>query len=341
MKAAVLRALGEPLTIENLPRPKPGAGEVLIKVRACGIDGTDLKLLEGFGYAPDLPFIMGHEIAGEAAEIGVDVSDFAPGDRVAVYNFVTCGVCFYCRRFRDQLCLNMRGIVGVLDVPGGYAEYVCLPAQQLIRLPEGVSWADGATCCDAGLTALHAVDRADAKIGDRALVIGIGGVGSVVTQILRMAGVEVIAFDSDPDKADWARQQGASYFLKATDGDLVARVLELTGGMGVDRAIDVVGLETTMRAGFACLRRAGRLVVVGYTPERFPLSGKELAQKEKEVIGTRAGRRDDLRRCLELYAAGKLTSIVGRQYPLDRVNEALAELRAGVIGRVVLSPSTS
>lgn len=337
MKAAVLRALGEPLRIENLPRPKPGAGEVLVKVRACGIDGTDLKLLEGFGYAPELPFIMGHEIAGEAAEIGVDVSDFAPGDRVAVYNFVTCGVCFYCRRFRDQLCLNMRGIVGVLDVPGGYAEYVCLPAQQLIRLPEGVSWADGATCCDAGLTALHAVDRAQVNIGDRALVIGIGGVGSVVTQILRMAGVEVIAVDVDADKAEWARQQGASYFLKATDDDLVARVLDLTGGMGVDCAIDVVGLETTMRAGFNALRRAGRLVVVGYTPERFPLSGKELAQKEKEVIGTRAGRRDDLRRCLELYAGGKLTSIVGREYPLDRVNEALAELRAGATGRIVLN----
>lgn len=337
MKAAVLRALGQPLSIEDLPRPSPGAGEVLVRTRACGIDGTDLKLLDGFGYAPDLPFIMGHEIAGEVAQVGAEVSDFAPGDRVAVYNFVTCGVCFYCRRFRDQLCLNMRGIVGVLDVSGGYAEYACLPARQLIPLPDTVSWADGATCCDAGLTALHAVDRAGANIGDTALVIGIGGVGSVVTQILSMSGVEVIAVDVDPDKADWARQQGASHFLNATGDELVAEVRALTGGIGVDRAIDVVGLETTMRAGFNALRRAGRLVIVGYTPEHFPLAGKELAQNEKEVIGTRAGRRDDLRRCLQLYAAGKLRSIVGREYPLEQVNEALADLRAGVTGRIVLN----
>lgn len=337
MKAAVLRALGQPLSIEDLPRPNPDAGEVLVRTRACGIDGTDLKLLDGFGYAPDLPFIMGHEIAGEVAQVGAGVSDFAPGDRVAVYNFVTCGACFYCRRFRDQLCLNMRGIVGVLDVSGGYAEYVCLPARQLIPLPDGVSWADGATCCDAGLTALHAVDRAGANIGDTALVIGIGGVGSVVTQILSMSGVEVIAVDVDPDKADWARRQGASHFLNATGDELVAEVRALTGGIGVDRVIDVVGLEATMRAGFNALRRAGRLVIVGYTPEHFPLAGKELAQNEKEVIGTRAGRRDDLRRCLQLYAAGKLRSIVGREYPLDRVNEALADLRAGATGRIVLN----
>lgn len=337
MKAAVLRQIGEPLTIEQVRRPIPGAGEALVRVRACGIDGTDLKLLDGFGYVPQLPFIMGHEIAGEVSEVGADVKGFAPGDRIAAYNFVTCGACRYCRAFRDQLCLSMRGIVGILDVPGGYAEYVCLPAQQLIHLPDGVCWADGATCCDAGMTALHAVERADAQIGDTALVIGIGGVGSVVTQLLAASGIEVIAVDIDVNKADWVRQQGAKAFLDSRSDDVAAQVQHMTGGIGVDRAIDVVGLESTMRAGFASLRRAGRLVVVGYTPEHFPLPGVELAQNEKEVIGTRAGRRHDLERCLQLVAAGKLRSIVRRQYPLDQVNEALAQLRAGVIGRIVLT----
>ena len=200
MKAALLRQFGEGLTIADVPVPQPGSSEALVKVRACGIDGTDLKLLDGFGYSPDLPFIMGHEIAGEVAAVGADVSDFAPGDRVAVYNFITCGACFYCRTFRDQLCLNMNGIIGVLDAPGGYAEYVCLPAQQLIRLPAGVSYADGATCCDAGMTALHAIDRADVRIGDTVLVIGIGGVGSIVTQLLAASGVDVIAVDIDAGK---------------------------------------------------------------------------------------------------------------------------------------------
>ena len=184
MKAALLRSFGERLSIEEAPTPQPARGEALVRVRACGIDGTDLKLLDGFGYLPELPFIMGHEIAGEVAAVGADVADFAPGDRVAVYNFVTCNSCVYCRSYRDQLCLNMSGIVGVLDMPGGYAEFLCLPAQQLIRLPDNVNYIDGATCCDAGLTATHAVDRAQVTIGDKVLVIGIGGVGSMVTQLL-------------------------------------------------------------------------------------------------------------------------------------------------------------
>ena len=337
MKAAVLRKIGEQLTIEELPQPTPGVGEALVKVRACGLDGTDLKLLDGFGYVPQLPFIMGHEVAGEVAAVGADVFDFAPGDRVAIYNFVTCGACVYCRTFHEQLCLNMRGIVGILEVAGGYAEYVCTPVQQLVPVPDEVSWADSATCCDAGMTALHAVDRADVKIGDTALVIGIGGVGSIVTQLLAASGVEVIAADIESTKAEWARQQGASVFLPAAGDDLVTSVQGMSGGLGVDRVIDVVGLESTMGAGFASLRPGGRMVVVGYTPELFPLSGKELAQNEKEVTGTRAGRRSDLDRCLKLYAAGVLRSIVRREYALDQVNEALAELRAGITGRIILT----
>ena len=337
MKAALLRAFGERLAIEDVPAPQPGAGEALVSVRACGIDGTDLKLLNGFGYTPELPFIMGHEIAGDVVAVGAGVSDFAPGDRVAVYNFITCGSCLYCRSFRDQLCLNMRGVVGVLEAPGGYAERVCLPTQQLIRLPEDVSYADGATSCDAGMTALHAVDRADLRIGDRVLVIGIGGVGSIVTQLLARSGVEVIAVDSDAAKEGWALEQGAAVFLNAAGDALASQVLALSGGIGVDRALDVVGLESTMAAGFASLRRGGRLVVIGYTPEAYPLSGKELAQNEKEVIGARAGRRNDLSRCLGLYASGALRSIVRQSYPLDCVNDALAKLRAGVLGRIVLT----
>ena len=328
MKAAVLHAIGQALRLEERPMPEPAPDEVLLRVRACGIDGTDLKLLDGFGYAPALPFVMGHEIAGEVVDCGAAVNDFAPGDRAVVYNFLTCGICVFCRAFREQLCQNMRGIVGILNVPGGYAEYVALPSRQLIRLPDGVDPADGATCCDAGMTALHAVDRAHVRLGDKALVIGIGGVGSLLTQLLAACGVEVVASDIDPRKQAWALEQGASAFVKSDSIDSLAG--------GVDRVIDVVGLESTMRAGFAALRPGGRMVVVGYTPESFPLPGKALAQNEIEIIGTRAGGRDDLARCVDLFADGTLRSIVRARYRLEQVNQALERLRGGITGRIVL-----
>ena len=328
MKAAVLHAIGDALRLEERPIPEPAPDEVLLRVRACGIDGTDLKLLDGFGYAPALPFVMGHEIAGEVVDCGEAVADFKPGDRAVVYNFLTCGICVYCRGFREQLCQNMRGIVGILHVPGGYAEYVTLPARQLIRLPDGVDPADGATCCDAGMTALHAVDRAHIRLGDNALVIGIGGVGSLLTQLLAAGGVEVVASDIDPRKEAWALGQGAAAFVTP---DALHSLHS-----SVDRAIDVVGLESTMTAAFAALKPGGRMVCVGYTPEAFPLPGKALAQNEIEISGTRAGNRNDLARCVQLFAAGRLRSIVKARYRLDNVNQALERLRGGFTGRIVL-----
>lgn len=337
MKAAVLHQFGMPLTIQDIPTPVPAEDEVLVQTMSCGIDGTDLKLLDGFGYTPELPFIMGHEIAGVVSEVGKDVTDYQAGVRVIVYNFLICGKCFFCLTHREQLCVNMRGVTGVLNATGGYAEYVKVPARQLVRLPENVSWEDGATCCDAGLTALHALERSRLSLGETVMIIGIGGVGSALTQLAHQAGARVIAVDRSPAREVWAYENGAHTFLPAS-ADIPAAVRELTGGMGADCVIDVVGKEETMTYGLNSLRRGGRMVIVGYTPDHLPLPGKQLAQNELEVIGTRAGRRHDLSTCVRLFAEGRLKSIVRYQYPLEQVNEALDHLRTGeALGRIVLT----
>jgi 2-desacetyl-2-hydroxyethyl bacteriochlorophyllide A dehydrogenase len=339
MKAAVLREFGQPLTIEALQQPSPGNGEVVLQTMACGIDGTDLKLCDGFGYTPDLPFVMGHEIVGIVSDVGQDVSGFQVGERVAVYNFLFCGHCVFCLTNREQLCANMRGVMGVLKRYGGYAEYVSVPARQLVRIPDTVTWEDAAVSCDAALTAVHALERSQLRLGETVAVIGIGGVGSVLVQLARLGGARVIAIDQDADRAEWAAENGAHYFLDSRSvTDIPQAVRDLTDGLGAARVIDVVGKEVTMNAGLNSLQRGGRMVVVGYTPEHYALSGKQLAQNELEVIGTRAGRRQDLINALSLMAAGQLRSIVRYRYALELVNEALAHLRSGTArGRIVLS----
>lgn len=337
MRAAILRTFKQPLEWQEITTPSPEPDEVLVQVMACGIDGTDLKLLDGFGYTPELPFIMGHEVAGVVKEAGYRVTGFEEGDRVIVYNFTTCGNCLPCRSFREQICVNMGGVLGAKDRHGGYAEFVAVPDRQLALMPDGVSWLDGAVCCDAGMTAYHAIDRARLRLGDSVLIIGVGGVGSIAVQLAKAAGAHVLAVEVSEAKREWARQLGADITLDPGDGELPAAVRNLTDGLGVDCVIDIVGQTETMAAGIESLRHGGRLVVVGYTPDLYPVEVKYLAQNELEIVGTRAGRKQDLIDVSQLMASGKISSIVTQTFPMENANEALAVLRSGDnLGRIVL-----
>jgi alcohol dehydrogenase, propanol-preferring len=339
MKAAVLRAFGAPLSIEEVDDPRPGPDDAVIKVRACGIDGTDLKLLDGFGYTPELPFIMGHEAAGTVESIGERVGAFKPGDRVIPYNFLIPAESPWYQSEREQLSPDMLGIVGVKGRNGGFAERLLLPAHQLVHIPDGVAWHDAAVHCDAGITAYHAVRRSRLTLGETALVIGVGGVGSFAVQFAKLVGARVIATDRMQPKLAWARELGATEAVGSAD--LAQAVRDLTGGRGADCVLDIVGTEETMAAGIDALCVGGRIVVVGYTPDSFSLSGKWLAQNELEVIGSRAGSRRELVAALGLSAAGRVRSIVTDTAPLNRVSEALARLRSGaVVGRLVLDIAT-
>ena len=342
MKAALLRAFGTPLTCEEVAPPVPGPADILIQVMACGTDGTDLKLLEGFGYRPDLPFIMGHEPSGLVTQVGEAVEDFRVGDRVITYNFFHCGRCLNCRRGREQICPHIDRIVGVRGVAGGYADYLCVPAQQAVTIPPGIDWHDAAVLCDAGCTAFHAVDRARVKLGETVVIFGVGGVGSFAVQFAKLAGARVIAVEQSEAKVAWAESLGVDAALAAQQVDVPSAVRQLTGDWGADCVIDIVGRRETLTQGVDSLANGGRLVVVGYTPDEYPLSGKHFAQNELEIIGTRCGRRRDLDQAAQLLAAGRVRSIVTDRYPLREVNTAHRRLRSGeVLGRLVLDVAQS
>ena len=338
MKAAILKAFGSPLSIEEVPDPQAGPDEAVVEVRACGIDGTDLKLLDGFGYTPDLPFIMGHEIAGVVESVGKDVRTFAPGDRVVAYNFLIPPGSDWYESEREQLSPDLLGVIGVKNHHGGYAERVALPAHQLMSIPQDLAWHDAAVHCDAGLTAYHAVRRGRVEPGDTVLIIGVGGVGSFVVQFARLAGARAIAAERTPAKLGWAQMLGADEAIHFTEAASMTR--DLTDGRGVDCVIDIVGTGATMAAAIEAVAPGGRIVVVGYTPDSFNLAGKRLAQNELEVIGSRAGSRKDLAAALALSASGRVRSIVTDRAPLGEVNEALAKLARGdVLGRLALDVS--
>jgi propanol-preferring alcohol dehydrogenase len=335
MKAALLKQFGAPLSVEEVSDPQPGPDDVVVAVKACGIDGTDLKLLDGFGYTPDLPFVMGHEPAGVVESIGERVSTFKRGDRVIPYIFLIPPESPWYQTEREQLCPDMAGVLGVKNFGGGYAERFVVPARQLVPIPEGIAWHDAAVHCDAGLTAYHAVRRSGLTLGETVLVIGVGGVGSFAVQFAKLAGACVFAVERTRAKLDWARELGAAEAIGSADGGQAVR--DLTHGRGVDCVVDIVGTEGSMAAALDAVCVGGRVVVVGYTTDSFALSGKRLAQNELLVSGSRGGSRKDLVAALRLTAAGRVRSIVTDTLPLSAANEALAKLRNGqVMGRLVL-----
>jgi propanol-preferring alcohol dehydrogenase len=231
----------------------------------------------------------------------------------------------------------MTGVLGARGKSGGMAEFITMPERQVVKIPDNIPWDDAAVICDAGITAFHAVDRSRTRIGETVLIFGVGGVGSFAVQFAKLAGAKVFAVDQTAAKLEWARKLGADAVIDSSQVDVAAAVREATAGWGVDCVIDIVGKEATIGAGVNSLRNGGRIVIVGYTADEYPLSGKYMAQNELEVIGSRCGRKQDLINTADMVASGAVRSIVTDRVPFDQVNEAHEKLRAGqVVGRLVL-----
>ena len=337
MIAAVLNAFKTPLRIEMVNTPKIEPDEALVRTKACGTCGTDVHLIDGTGYTPKLPHIPGHEPVGVVAEVGENVKDLRRGDRVVPNILFTCGKCFFCRTNRESICINFPGPLG-LGHNGGFAEYFKAPARNLFKIPESIGFLEAAPISCAVVTAVHAVRRrAQVTADETVMVIGTGGVGQIVMQLVNHAGAVVIALVRRDARAKQAAEMGASHVINISKVDLVNEVKRMTNGAMVDKVIDCVGTEQTIRQAVASLRHGGRIVMVGETNDTVPLSTFRLAVDEIEIVGSRNGGRQDTVEAIQLVAQGTVKPLISDLFLLEEINAALHTLRQGkAMGRVVI-----
>lgn len=339
MKAAVLHEFKQPLAIEEVGCPQPGAGEVLIQVEACGVCHSDLHVADGdwpqFVKIVKKPLILGHEIAGRVVEKGAAVRDLSVGDRVGTpWLHWSCGQCDFCREGYENLCAAQK-ITGV-TVDGGFAEYVKAPASHTEKIPPGLAAVEAAPLFCAGVTVYRALNQAGIRPAERLAVFGIGGLGHLAVQIGVAWGAEVTAIDVSEEKLTLAKSMGACATFDAGAPDTV-KAIRSRGGAQV--AIVTSGSRSAYELAFHCLRPTGTLLVVGLPAENVCFPPVLMAAKEVRIRASTVGTRQDLREVLAMASAGKLRCQVAPR-PLVEANEAFAELRRGqVTGRIVLIPS--
>jgi propanol-preferring alcohol dehydrogenase len=336
MRAVVVKEYGGMLQVADRPVPRAGPGVVIVAVRASGLCSTDLHLLSGRQPLGELPRILGHELAGDIVELGAGVTHWMLGDRVTAALDVTCGRCRHCLAGETQRCRAMKRIGFELD--GGHAEFVAVPAANLVAVPAGIDYAAAAILPDAVACMYHSIIQQGAvSLGTRVLILGVGGLGIHGVQIARGAGAAVLATSRQAKRIALAEQYGA-VGINTAQQSLEAAVAELTGGEGVDVVVDNVGTRDSVRQGLSVLRPGGKFLVVAYLDEAFEVPSMRLFSTEQEIIGCRGSTKQDLIDVVGLVATGQVTPIIGAYYPLEQIQEAAARLESGdLVGRIVLT----
>jgi NAD+-dependent secondary alcohol dehydrogenase Adh1 len=341
MKAVRLLAYQRLPVIQEVAEPEiSGPFDVIVRIGGAGLCRTDLHIIEGQWAEKSgvrLPYTLGHENAGWVHAVGSAVSTVAVGDTVIVHPLITCGFCHACRAGNDMHCASS-AFPGI-SVDGGMATFLKTTARAVVKLEPALAPRDIAALADAGLTAYHAVKKAQPLLypGTRAVVIGAGGLGHIGVQCLRaLTPAEVIVVDRSPEALDLARGWGASYTVLA-DGGEVARIREITAGQGAEVVLDFVGEGGALESGTAMLRRAGSYYVIGYGG-RLSLPTIDIISTEINFIGNLVGTYNDLVELMALTAQGKVT-LHTAVYPLEAALDAIHDLDTGRLhGRGILVP---
>jgi len=334
MKAAVVRAFDQPLAIEEVPVPRPGAGDVLVKIEACGVCHTDLHAAEGdWPVKPNPPFIPGHEGVGFVAAVGAGVRHVKEGDRVGIpWLYSACGHCTHCLGGWETLCESQQN--AGYSVNGGFAEYAVGNADFVGHLPANVGFVEIAPVLCAGVTVYKGLKMTDTKPGDWVVISGIGGLGHMAVQYAKAMGRKVIAVDIADEKLALAREMGADATINALATDPVKEVRALCGGA------DGVLVTAVSRKAFAqalgMLGKRGTMALVGLPPGSFELDIFDTVLTRKTIRGSIVGTRMDLAECLQFAGDGKVKVHYSIE-PLDNINDIFARMRGNKIdGRVVL-----
>ena len=334
MKAAVVRAFRQPLVIEEVPVPMPGAGQIQVRIQAAGVCHTDLHAADGdWPVKPNPPFIPGHEGVGFVSAVGAGVSHVKEGDRVGVpWLYSACGHCEHCLGGWETLCHSQQNTG--YSVNGGFAEYVVADPNYVGLLPKNVGFVDIAPILCAGVTVYKGLKMTETRPGDWVVVSGIGGLGHMAVQYAHTMGLKVVAVDVDDDKLALARLLGATIAINAKTTDAAAFIKkEIGGAHGV--LVTAVSPKAFEQA-LGMVRRGGTVALNGLPPGSFPLPIFDMVLNGITVRGSIVGTRLDLQEALQFAGEGKVKATVTAE-PLENVNDVLQRMREGRIeGRVVL-----
>jgi len=303
MKALVYPAWDH-LEVRDVPEPAPRPGEVVVRVAAVGICGSELEGFITRSPRRTPPLIMGHEFCGEIEEVGEGVSGYRPGDRVVVNSVISCGRCEACRDGQTHLCPD-REVFG-MKRPGGFAELCAVPVATLLPLPEKVSPVEGALV-EPLANGVHALSLVAQRLPETVLVIGAGTIGLMALQVAKAMGAFRLACaDTNERRLEVAHALGAEPVFNPARGDLVAAVREFTRGRGADVVVDAVGASVTRRQAVAASRPGGEVVWIGLHEDATEVSGFDVVLGERRVSGSYAVTPRDLRTAIGLFAHGKI-----------------------------------
>ncbi|MCU1658435.1 MAG: Alcohol dehydrogenase, propanol-preferring [Pseudonocardiales bacterium] len=321
--------MGVDPSMAEVPVPEPGMGEVRIAMRACGICGSDLHIIEGDTRTAHLPMTMGHEPSGVVDALGAGVGSLSSGQRVVVNGLIPCGTCWQCANGRRNRCEQLC-ILG-LGRDGAHADYFTVPAENVIPLPDEIDFALGAIITDAIATPMHAIRSSGVQKGQTAAIFGLGGLGIHAAMILQqLYQVEVVGIDVDDAALANGQRIGLSSIIDARSAQVARRVRDETGG-GVDVAFEFVGSSAVVEQGLRCLRPGGACIVAGVHSNRLQLGLRQetLVARELTIRGSLGYTNDDISDLLRLVSTGQLVfdDTVSHTFDLDDYQVGLDTLR--------------
>jgi len=339
--AARFYSPNQPLRLEEVPVPKVGPEDILVEVKACGICGSDVHIMKGETFTGKTPIILGHEGSGVIDSVGENISGWRKGDRVVIDCVTSCGSCFNCQRGRDSICLN-RQLIGI-HLDGALAQFIKVKSRNLIHLPPEIDFEQGSLATDAVATPYHALKaRIKLQSSESVAIYGIGGLGFHAIKLARIMGAApIIAVDISEAALERAKDAGADEVIDAKKENPPSVIRKWTGQLGTDASLECVGQRQTVLWAAESVKPAGRVAVVGLSPELLQLMGiTEFVRGEINILGSSAFEIKEIKEILSLMSWGRLDlkSSITKTVSLDQINEALMELSAnsGNLIRIVV-----